>query len=95
MISAVADCRFDPSALPAALQLLRERRMATSASEAVLTLRGSCRLSAPLELGPEDSGINWRFDPADEAITSPAPPETFEDLADRIPDESFDSTLGA
>ena len=42
-----------------------------------------------------ESSFHAFIDPADEAITSPAPPETFEDLADRIPDESFDSTLGA
>ena len=41
------------------------------------------------------SSFHAFIDPADEAITSPAPPETFEDLADRIPDESFDSALGA
>ena len=44
---------------------------------------------------PRISPVGSKVLVTDEAITSPAPPETFEDLADRIPDESFDSTLGA
>ena len=56
-LSAVADCEADPAALPAAVASLRGAR--ARGSQATLTVRGLCRLAAPLHLGPEDSRVEW------------------------------------
>jgi hypothetical protein len=37
-----------------------------------------------------ESSFHAFIDAAADGTASPAPPETFDDLADRIPDESFD-----
>ena len=37
-----------------------------------------------------ESSFHAFIDAAADGAASPAPPETFDDLADRIPDESFD-----
>ena len=57
LLSAVADCEADPAALPAAVASLRGPR--APGSQATLTVRGLCRLAAPLHLGPGDSRVEW------------------------------------
>ena len=58
--SAVADCGADPAgALPAAVAALRKARGGSVAAQATLTVRGLCRLAAPLQLGAADSNVEW------------------------------------
>jgi hypothetical protein len=58
--AAVADCSTDPaSALRVAVASLRAARDGSTSSRATLTVRGLCRLAAPLELDGRDSNVQW------------------------------------
>ena len=56
----VADCSLDPTrALHSAVASLRTARAGSTATRATLTIRGLCRLAAPLELDERDSNVQW------------------------------------
>ncbi len=59
-IAVLADCGHDPMrALHSAVTSLRAQRAGSTATRAMLTIRGTCRLAAPLELDAQDSNVQW------------------------------------
>ena len=59
-VHVVADCSLDPTrALYSAVASLRTARAGSTATRATLTIRGLCRLAAPLELDERDSNVQW------------------------------------
>ena len=54
----VADCEANPKALIATRDTIRSRRKDPT-ELATVAVRGTCRLSAPLELGTLDSHVRW------------------------------------
>ena len=55
----VADCEADPNALTNTRDAIRSRRKDPT-EPATVAVRGTCRLSAPMELEKQDSHVRWQ-----------------------------------
>ena len=59
LASFVADCVADPSSLGITLTNARKARAGSITIKVTIIIRGACRVTQPLELGPEDSNMEW------------------------------------